>query len=130
VKKIFLSLVFSFVLVMPAVGMVSAEAVDIVPESACSGNGANNSPACNKSTEDPITGTKGVLLKVANILAWFGGAIAVVMVIFAGFNYVTSAGDAAKVKRAKDIILYALVGLVVIVVSRVIVIFVINKVVT
>jgi hypothetical protein len=52
------------------------------------------------------------------------------MVIFGGFLYVTSAGDAGKVKKAKDTLLYAAVGLVVIVVARVIVIFVINKVVT
>lgn len=127
-KKALLSLVFSFLLFVPAYGLVAAAPVDIIPESACTD--ADNSPACKKGTDDPITGTKGVLIRVANILAWFGGAIAVIMVIFGGFLYVTSAGDAGKVKKAKDTLLYAAVGLVVIVASRVIVIFVINKVVT
>ena len=128
-KKLLLSMFTAVLIAVPVYGTVaSAAPVDIVPESACSG--ASDSPACKKGTDDPITGTKGVLVRVANILAWFGGAIAVIMVIFGGFLYVTSAGDAGKVKKAKDTLLYAAVGLVVIVVARVIVIFVINKVVT
>jgi len=130
-KKLLLSVFTAVLIAVPVYGTVaSAAPVDIVPESACSGQGASESPACKKGTDDPITGTKGVLIRVANILAWFGGAIAVIMVIFGGFLYVTSAGDAGKVKKAKDTLLYAAVGLVVIVASRVIVIFVINKVVT
>ena len=130
-KKLLLSLFTAMLIAVPVYGTVaSAAPVDIVPDSACKGNGASESPACKKGTDDPITGTKGVLIRVANILAWFGGAIAVIMVIFGGFLYVTSAGDAGKVKKAKDTLLYAAVGLVVIVVARVIVIFVINKVVT
>lgn len=124
--KLLLAIVFSFLMFAPTYATVGADPVDIIPPSACSG--AEGSPACAKNTDDPITGTGGIIIKVANILAWFGGAIAVIMIVFAGFTYVTSAGEASKVKRAKDIILYAAVGLIVIVVARMIVIFVINKV--
>ena len=100
-------------------------ATDIIPNDACAG--ADASSVCKKGTDDPITGTGGILLNVANILAWFGGAIAVIMIIYAGFVYVTSAGDDGKVKNAKNIILYSVVGLVVIVVARMIVLFVVNR---
>ena len=37
--------------------------------------------------------------------------IAVVVVIIGGIGYMTSSGDAGKVKKAKDTILYGLIGL-------------------
>jgi type IV secretory pathway VirB2 component (pilin) len=48
----------------------------------------------------------GTLLQVA-------GAVAVVIIIIGGITYVTSNGDAARVKQAKDTILYAVIGLIV-----------------
>ncbi len=41
------------------------------------------------------------------------GIIAVIMIIIGGYWYVLSAGDPQKVKKAKDTILYAVVGLVI-----------------
>ena len=41
------------------------------------------------------------------------GLIAVVAIIIGATNYMTSSGDAAKLKRAKDTIIYALVGLII-----------------
>ena len=53
------------------------------------------------------------------------GLVAVVVVIIGGVNYMTSAGDAGKVKKAKDTILYGLIGLVVCILAFAIVNFVI-----
>ena len=125
-KKIFLTTMLVISFLVPS--LVYAQAVDIIPEDACSG--VNGSSVCKKSTDDPITGTGGILLNIANILAWFGGAKAVIMIIYAGFVYVTSSGDDGKVKSAKNIILYSVVGLVVIVVARMIVLFVVNRALT
>jgi len=41
------------------------------------------------------------------------GLAAVVMIIYGGFMYVTSAADSAKIKKAKDTITYGVVGLVI-----------------
>lgn len=41
------------------------------------------------------------------------GIISVIMVIIGGYWYVISTGDPQKVKRAKDTILYAIIGLVI-----------------
>jgi hypothetical protein len=103
-----------------------AENVNIIPNEVCQGS-ASDSPACQKNKDDPLTGQGSILIRVTNVIAWLGGAIAVIMIIYASFTYVTSGGEQSKVKRAKDIILYAVVGLVVIVISRAIVIFVLNK---
>lgn len=41
------------------------------------------------------------------------GFLAVIFIIFSGFKYVTSAGDSAKIKQAKDTLVYSIIGLVV-----------------
>ena len=53
------------------------------------------------------------------------GLVCVVVMIIGGVNYMTSSGDAAKVKKAKDTILYGLIGLVVCVLAFALVNFVI-----
>lgn len=47
-----------------------------------------------------------------------GTAVAVVMVLYGAFKYVTSAGDDAKAKDGKDIIVGALVGLAILFLTR------------
>ena len=55
------------------------------------------------------------------------GVIAVFMIIFGGIQYTISSGDSGKVKKAKDTILYGLVGLVIALLAAAIVNFVLNN---
>ena len=57
------------------------------------------------------------------------GLVCVVVMIIGGVNYMISSGDAAKVKKAKDTILYGLIGLVVCVLSFALVNFVIKNII-
>jgi hypothetical protein len=66
-------------------------------------------------------------MKVANILAILAGIAAVIVIVVAGFMYVTSAGDAKATGQAKNAIIFALVGVAVIVFARTIIAFVISK---
>lgn len=65
-----------------------------------------------------------------NLFSWIVGIISVIMIIAAGLKYVTSGGDATKTASSKDTILYALVGLVIVLIAQLIVRFVVNKVTT
>ncbi len=56
------------------------------------------------------------------------GLACVIVMIIGGVNYMTSSGDTAKVKKAKDTILYGLIGLVVCVLAFAIVNFVISSI--
>ena len=56
------------------------------------------------------------------------GIVAVIVIIIGGINYMTSSGDAGKVKKAKDTILYGVIGLVVCVLAFAIVNFVISNI--
>jgi cytochrome bd-type quinol oxidase subunit 2 len=77
-------------------------------------------------------GTKvdNLVKNVINILSLVVGIAAVVMIIIGGLRYVTSNGDSGQVGNAKNTILYAVVGLVVVALAQVIVRFVVSKATT
>lgn len=90
--------------------------------------------ACNTSNSDPISGPKGILLKVANIIAYFAGAVALIMILVGALRYITSGSDLSTgsrtdtdVEEAKSTIASALIGLAVIILAKVIISFVIRK---
>ena len=68
-----------------------------------------------------------IVAVVVNILSTLVGIVAVIMVILGGFKYVTSNGDTSNVQSAKNTILFAIVGLVVVALAQVIVRFVLSE---
>lgn len=91
-------------------------------------NATSSSVCQEQSKQESIVGNDGILITITNFISWLGGVLAVILVITAGFLYVTSGGDSNKVKKAKDIILYVAIGLFIIVISRIIVTIVINEI--
>lgn len=79
------------------------------------------SPTDNPSAVSTATGGQGsfrqLALTIVNFFLTFLGLIAVVMIIYGGFLYVTAAGNQEKIESAKKIIMYAVVGIVVILLS-------------
>ena|SRR3989344_2648957 len=63
----------------------------------------------------------GFVLKIINIALAIAGLIAVLFLIIGGFRYITSAGNEEVAENAKKIILNAIIGIVVIILSFVIV---------
>jgi uncharacterized membrane protein YidH (DUF202 family) len=55
------------------------------------------------------------------------GGIALLIVTIAGFKYVLSQGNPQETAKAKDAIMYALIGLVVIIIAFTIVTFVVDR---
>lgn len=60
-----------------------------------------------------ISGDAGIA-GILGIVYLIAGIIAVIVIIIAGFMYTTSGGDAGSIKKAKNMILYSVVGIVVI----------------
>ena len=58
-----------------------------------------------------------IIRAVINIMLYAAGALAVFFVMFGGFKYITSAGDPQKAASGRQTILYALVGLVVVIIA-------------
>jgi len=68
----------------------------------------------------------GYIKTGVNILLYLLGVVSVIMIIYAGILFVISGGDTANIKKAKDTILYSVVGLVVALMAYAIVNFVIG----
>lgn len=64
---------------------------------------------------------------IINILSVIIGVAAVIMIMIGGFKYVTSGGDANGTKSARDTVLYAVIGLVIVGVAQAIVHLVVNR---
>ncbi len=77
--------------------------------------GISGGVKCAKSADQPgsLFGTGGIFSTIVNVLLFIIGAVAVVMLIYGGFRYVMSGGDASAVTAAKNTILYAVVGIIV-----------------
>ena len=73
-----------------------------------------------------LTGDQ-VLQNGLNLAYFIAGIIAVVVIIVAGIMYATSGGEAAALTRAKNLILYSVVGIVVIFAAWAITNFVIGR---
>jgi multisubunit Na+/H+ antiporter MnhB subunit len=63
---------------------------------------------------------------VISAIIGFVGIVAVIVIILGGIQYMMSQGDPGKTKKAKDTILYGLIGLIVCLLAFAIVQFVIN----
>ena len=74
-----------------------------------------------------IDGDKGLIKTVVNVLLWAVGILSVIMIIFSGFRYITSAGDASKTKSAQSTLIYSVVGLIVAIMAYAIVNMVTNR---
>ncbi len=73
------------------------------------------------------TGVKRAIHAAVVILSIVVGVAAVIMVILAGFKYITSGGESGRVANAKNTLIYALVGLAVAALAQFLVHFVLNQ---
>ena len=87
------------------------------------------STPCNTTTAgaDATTSVNTIITTVINIFSIVVGVGAVIMIIVGGLKYITSGGDSGNVTGAKNTILYAVIGLVVVALAQVIVKFVLGK---
>ncbi len=95
---------------------------------------ATSATCSSRTTENPLTGPNGELIKVTNIVAYAAGAAAVILIIISAIRFVTSGSDISTnsrtdtdVETAKRTIANAMIGLAVIVLARTLIVFVIKK---
>jgi len=83
---------------------------------------------CASVTSSGTTKINDIITTVVNLFSVIVGIVAVIMIVLGGLRYITSGGDSTKVTTAKNTIVYALIGLVVVALAQFIVKFVLNKV--
>jgi len=93
----------------------------------CKGVGAiSGGSGCATASGQPTVDS--LIKSVLKILSWVVGVISIIMIVIAGFMYVTSGGDAGKIGTAKNTLIYAIVGIVIVAFAQAIVQFVLGRV--
>ncbi|HVS58445.1 MAG TPA: pilin [Candidatus Saccharimonadales bacterium] len=128
IKKHLMIISTAALLMVPALVPASAAAVtqSDINSSVCGGTdlSLSGSGNCGSGTTSNLD---TFLQWAVNIFSAIVGIIAVVMIIVGGLKYITSGGESSKVGSAKNTLLYAIIGLIVVALAQVIVHFVIAK---
>lgn len=94
----------------------------------CQGASLNLAAPPGQQCDSKASTTISNLLKlVLNIISVLVGVTAVIMIVIGGFKYITSGGEFSRVSGAKDTILFAIIGLVVVALAQIIVHFVLSS---
>lgn len=124
-KKI---LLFSFMLTgvvfLLASSTQTQEIVYAQSELACD---ALNTGAGSCGPGDGETEANSLIKISVNVLSVVAGIIAVFMLIIGGLRYITSNGDSGSLTSARNTIIYAIIGLVIVAISQVFVQFVVGS---
>lgn len=129
IKRILLTIAAALGLLAPAAMPVTvfAQENDVKP-GLCAGAELTTNPTdCATSAAASNEGINTLITNVINIFSLVVGIVAVIMIIVGGLKYITSGGDSGNVTGAKNTILYAVVGLIVVALAQVIVRFVLNQ---
>lgn len=129
-KKLLLLVAVLFTVIMVGAAVPALAADEAAKQAACeaiNGAGSYQGGSCVEKGGDANT-IDSLVATIINLFSWVVGVMAVIFVIYGGFRYVTSGGDAGKITSAKNTIIYALIGLVIAVVAQVIVQTVVSKV--
>lgn len=89
--------------------------------------GQEASGGLDKVNPGAETDLNGLIATIINMVFGVIGIIAVIMIIIGGVNYTMSQGDSTKVQKAKNTILYGIIGLVVVLLAFAIVNFVLGS---
>ena len=123
-KKIVLNLLGAMVMVIGSMIYLNNPVNAIVLSDNCPAGGSS-SVCASASPKDDL----GAIIKqITNVMFFIIGAIAVVMIIYSGIRYTTSAGNPAGVTAAKNSLIYSIVGLVVAILAYAIVNFVVTRI--
>ena len=82
---------------------------------------------CQVASGDATDKINRIIHTIVNLLSAVVGVVAVIMIIVGGFRYITSGGNDTSVTSAKNTILYAVIGLVVVALAQLIVRFTLSK---
>lgn len=80
---------------------------------ACEIAGYNDPTICGHKNKNNEQELQNRVRSILNTVYLWIGIIATIVIIIAGIFYMISLGDAAKIQRAKNAIIYAIIGLIV-----------------
>ena len=115
-------------MLVPVAALAQTQVSTDITSGLCNGSNNGQGGSCDSAdqSQDKI---QGLVTTIINIFSWVVGVVSVLMIIYGGFQYITSGGGEG-VGKAKNIIMYAIIGLVVVAFAQVIVHFVLGSITT
>lgn len=129
-KTLMLTLASAGALLFPALVPVAVHAQDI-QNNLCDGadfNFDSTAGTCANTTAGADDDIENTIETIINVFSVVVGVISVIMIIYGGLRYILSGGDSGNVGNAKNTIIYAIVGLIIVALSQIIVQFVLGQV--
>src|SRR3989344_4196774 len=121
-NKLITSLSVLMFLALPALAPVSVyAAAGNIEGSLCQGAGLSVNTTSTTACAEKDDKLNSILTLVINIFSIVVGFVSVVMIIVGGLKYIMSGGECSNISGAKNTILYAIIGLVVVALAQIIV---------
>jgi hypothetical protein len=112
IKKTIFAICLAFTLCVPILNSSSITAV--AASNPCGDiDGMDGETRKALGCDDTVITEKDIVQRVLTFMYWVVGIAAVIMIIVSGIMYTTSGGDPARVKKAKDALTVAVIGLIV-----------------
>jgi hypothetical protein len=135
-KKILLSSIFCFLFFLVSANITMAETGGNIESTGTGGNivsdsssGSNNTVSLKNPLENAgVTDVPTLIGKIIDALLGVVGSLALIMFIYGGFTWMLAAGNDSQVQKGKNILLWAVIGLVVIFASYSLVHFILKSV--
>ena len=128
-KKLILLFVFGLSLLFVLTAAPKAQAIEVFGP--CNKTAATVGTVCKdvqSQKADQSNPVNRLLKVVLNILSFIAGVAAIILIIVNGLRLIASGGDASGVKTARSGLIYALVGVAIVLSAQLIIIFVLDKV--
>ena len=127
-SKLLVGLSLAIALLFVYSGPVLAQTSPEITGGLCAGANLDvNDPNCD-SESDAIQKINDLIRRIINLLSILVGIVAVIMIIIGGLRYITSGGSDTGVTSAKNTILYAIIGLIIVALAQLLVRFVLRQV--
>ena len=130
-KKLSVTLASMLLLAVPAAPLLVPATVgaQTIKENICKGIDDTTEETFSScaETNDNSSPLNKILKTIIRIFSIVVGAASVIMIIYGGFKYITSGGNDGSVSSAKNTILYAVIGLIVVALAQLIVRFVLTE---
>ena len=119
-KKIKITTLTLFLFLLPLISFAQSSALDKLEKT-----GVTNGPF--QQSSDPQTFLYETIGELISIFSALLAVIFIVLMLLAGFHYMTAQGDEGKVKQSLDTIKHAVIGLIIVVSSYAITMFILNR---
>jgi hypothetical protein len=133
IKRLLLSIgILSSLFIVQLAPLAAAQDVtNQIQSGLCAGSNLDLNNIDNPSgscSNDALQRVNNIIRHIVNILSAIVGVVAVIMIIIGGFRYITSGGNDTSITSAKNTILYAVIGLVIVALAQVLVHFVLRNI--